>query len=572
MKILNPFVSGIFSMHFFLKIRTGTFPGFNFSSLFFLFCALLFLNSDAHAASKPSPAEELYKKAREAFYIMKETGDPSADRKAWLDVASLFRKVYEDFPGSDRSDDAVYTLARIHLDLYKKHENKKDVKQALHYFSKVTEEYPASRLADDALIRIAEIYLHIEKDGAKALKIYQGIFRQYPGGDKAKEAKEMTVSLKKKLRSKKKKVLNLIGVNSIRYRSHPTYTRVVIELAASVAFKEKRLFNPDRIYVDLKNAFIPEDIRNNPIIANDTILKQVRGSQHDSGTGRVVLDVKGFHDYKVSSLHDPFRVVIDLTGKSDGENSKAAAPPQGKKPSVKKKVTGKRSLKRIIIDPGHGGKDRGATGRFNIKEKGVVLDIALRLKKILLANLDYEVLLTREKDIYIPLEERTAFANTANGDIFISIHANSAPRKNAFGIETYYLSNALSERALETASRENMVATKNMSDDLQFILSDMLANSNMRESSELAGIIQENLVQGLKKSYSKVKNLGAKGGPFFVLHGANMPSVLVEVGFLSNSMEAKRIRSPQYRGKLAVSLYRGIKRYLKEFKVAGRSE
>ena len=222
----------------------------------------------------------------------------------------------------------------------------------------------------------------------------------------------------------------------------------------------------------------------------------------------------------------------------------------------------------IVIDPGHGGKDRGAKGIKGLLEKDVVLDIALKLKKLIKIKYGYKVILTRHKDIFIPLEERTNIANVNKADIFISIHANASERKGASGIETYYLDFAKSNRALETAARENKVPLSNIRDDVQYILADMVANTKMNESSQLAGIVQNNLIQGMRKKFKNVKNLRAKGGPFYVLYGANMPSVLVETSFISNPMEGKRLRSSKYRERLAHFILEGIEKYFRETQVA----
>tara|TARA_B100000315_G_scaffold63616_1_gene57810 strand:- start:3779 stop:5020 length:1242 start_codon:yes stop_codon:yes gene_type:complete len=231
-----------------------------------------------------------------------------------------------------------------------------------------------------------------------------------------------------------------------------------------------------------------------------------------------------------------------------------------------------RAKKIIVIDPGHGGKDRGAKGIKGLLEKNVVLDIALKLKKLIKMKLGYKVILTRNKDVFIPLEERTDIANANKADIFISIHANASKRKDASGIETYYLDFAKSDRALETAARENKVPLSNIRDDVQYILADMVANTKMNDSSQLAGIVQNNLIQGMRKKFKKVKDLQAKGGPFYVLHGANMPSVLVETSFISNPIEGKRLRSSKYRERLAYFILEGIEKYFRETQVAFKTK
>ncbi len=561
--------------YFYRYKNAGLLPIRAFFQIAFVTFLLLSLQGISYAKEKNAlNPDDLYKDARHAFYSLKETGDPKKDRNKWTKVGELFVKVYDLFPDSHRSDDALYTCARIYKTLYTKYQIEKDLKQVLHFSRKVTREYPSSRLADDAQFMIATIFLEIKKDKRKALDALEKIPNLYPGGDKVQEAKRLIASLPKKAPQESPHGGNLVKVNSIRHWSNPSYTRVVIDIASSIEFKENRLRNPDRLYVDLYNAHISKDLSKNNIAVNDVLLKQVRASQFKPNVVRVVFDVENFDHFEIFSYENPFRIVLDIKGEPSTQTKKAgSSKATASRPHKEENATARLSSgTKIVIDPGHGGKDNGATGYQGIKEKDVVLDIALRLKKILVKNLACKVILTREKDVYLELLERTAIANTSYGDIFISIHGNAAPRKNAYGIETYFLSNAKSEKALETASRENMVTTKDMSDDLKFILSDMLANSNMRESSELAGVIQKNLVGGLKTSYSNIKDLGAKGGPFYVLHGANMPSVLTEVGFLSNPMEAKRIRQHKYRQKIALSLYNGIKGYLQEMKLAKRVE
>lgn len=226
-------------------------------------------------------------------------------------------------------------------------------------------------------------------------------------------------------------------------------------------------------------------------------------------------------------------------------------------------------IKTIVIDAGHGGKDNGAKRKKGLTEKEVNLDISLRLESIIKRHFGYKVILTRRKDIYISLEERTSVANNNKADIFISIHANASKRKEASGIETYYLDFAKSNQALETAARENK-ASRSERDDVQYILADMAANSKMNESSQLAGIVQNSLITGMRKKYRGVKNLQAKGGPFYVLHGATMPSILVETSFLSNPIDGKRLGLSKYRERLAYYIFKGIEKYFKEIQVAFR--
>ena len=218
-------------------------------------------------------------------------------------------------------------------------------------------------------------------------------------------------------------------------------------------------------------------------------------------------------------------------------------------------------IKRIVIDPGHGGKDPGAIGKSGTKEKTVVLDICQRLKKLLSSSSDLEVIMTRETDIYVPVENRTVIANQKQADLFVSVHANSNPSKKRSGVETFYLNFSHDPSVIETAALENATSTKNIS-EMRSILEKIAKNSKVLESKELANDIQKNLVSTLQNKYKDVKDLGYKGGPFWVLIGVETPSILVEVSYLSNSREETRLKNAQYRQYIAQGICNGIKEYI----------
>jgi N-acetylmuramoyl-L-alanine amidase len=213
----------------------------------------------------------------------------------------------------------------------------------------------------------------------------------------------------------------------------------------------------------------------------------------------------------------------------------------------------------IVIDPGHGGHDPGAS-YYGIKEKDLVLDIGLKLKSLIAVNHPgLKVYMTRSKDIFIPLEERTAFANRKKADLFVSIHINAARNKKASGIETYVLNVTNDKAALAVAALENKATEKSLS-DLQGILKDIMLNSKLEESLTLASIVQKYLVK-----HTNAKNLGVKQAPFYVLVGAKMPSILIECGFVSNKKEAKLLNTNRYRLKIAEGIYKGLEAYVKQF-------
>lgn len=346
-----------------------------------------------------------------------------------------------------------------------------------------------------------------------------------------------------------------VSVEKIRYSSNKTYTRVVVDLSGAVEFTSGQLSNPDRLYLNLKDCILPQNIPS--ILINDNVLESARVAQFDKNTVRVVLDLKEFSKFYAFTLKNPNRLVIDVYAK--------------KIPSVKEKEERAfhefRSIKRVVIDPGHGGKDPGAIGPSGLKEKDVVLDMALRLGRILEKKYDLEVFYTRTRDVFIPLNERTDFANSKKADLFISVHTNASRRRQATGIETYVLNWTNDEEAIRVAARENAISFREMQklqDELQVILLDLARNNKRDESITLAHHVQNSLVNALNSNYQGVEDLGVKQALFYVLIGAEMPCILVEIGFISNHIEEKRLAADSYRYKIAEAIAKGIGDYIKQ--------
>jgi len=216
---------------------------------------------------------------------------------------------------------------------------------------------------------------------------------------------------------------------------------------------------------------------------------------------------------------------------------------------------------KIVIDPGHGGHDTGTIGPNGLEEKDLVLDVGRRLGKLLEARLGAEVVYTRKDDTFIPLETRTAIANQQRADLFVSIHANSSDDPEARGVETYYLNFTSSPEALEVAARENAVSEKSIY-ELQDLVKKIALKEKIEESREFAGDVQQSLHSGLAAKSPGIRNRGVKKAPFIVLIGANMPSILAEISFVSNPGDEHRLETGEYRQRIAESLYRGIAKYV----------
>jgi N-acetylmuramoyl-L-alanine amidase len=213
----------------------------------------------------------------------------------------------------------------------------------------------------------------------------------------------------------------------------------------------------------------------------------------------------------------------------------------------------------VVIDPGHGGHDPGTMNKSSLREKDVVLDVSHRLRK-LLENDGFEVVMTRDKDVFIPLEERTAIANSKGADLFVSIHVNAARTTKPRGTETYFLNLATTPDAEEVAARENAVTTRRVN-ELQGILQKLLNNEKITESRELASRVQTSLSSELYASTKDARNRGVKTAPFYVLLGAQMPSVLVEMAYLTNRKDAELLGEGTFRQKVAESIAVGIRGY-----------
>ncbi len=350
----------------------------------------------------------------------------------------------------------------------------------------------------------------------------------------------------------------------LRHHAYPDYTRIVIEALEPLNF---RVDEDDDGLLNLHvEGGILSPVLSDAVRINDGLIEKVEPTQgRKEAVFRIYRDAFGGLT-RAFALRNPDRIVVDLhRAKAGTARSSPGVPPTGLKrrqglpaPSVSPPAP----LATIAIDPGHGGRDTGAVGRKGLQEKEVVLDIALRLRRLIQERLGVRVVMTRTEDVFVPLEERTAIANRAKADFFISIHVNAAPRSKAQGFETYYLSREPSDSvARASAIRENLAVNlgglkPREQEALRAILWDMANTLYIRESSELARMLLDELDKILK-----VENRGVKSAPFFVLMGAAMPAVLVEVAFISNGKEEKKLQNERYRNQVAEALYSSVARF-----------
>jgi len=339
-----------------------------------------------------------------------------------------------------------------------------------------------------------------------------------------------------------------------RASSHQEYTRLVIEsneyLPCNI-YKDARqlvVYFPQRVFLPWKTKSL-----------GDEVVDRLTFHLGSSNSTLIITLGSGFKSYNTFRLEKPHRVVIDLYHQNPAADptGKPGIPPVAKEEPTPPIPNPYPAIQTVVIDPGHGGDDVGAKGPTGLLEKEVVLDIARRLRQLLTSNLDVDVVLTREIDENLPLEQRTAKANNVKGDLFISIHTNASRKKGANGAETFFMSYEPTDaESSQLAARENfpiVLGDPTLTSDLQLTLWDMAQAEYLNESSQLAEIIQQELNLRLN-----IENRGIKQAPFVVLMGAAMPAVLIEVGFISNYSEERELRTESYRQKISFALFRSI--------------
>jgi len=535
--------------------------------------------------------ETKYNQTREAFFAL-DKSPQRKQRQHWQPLIEGFKEIYKQHPQTPWGEKSMFMVGRVSYVLFQWSGMESDLDLALDHFSRFVNHYPQSPLADDALFLSAEIYFLHKKDLEKARQTTLALIKEYPKGDMKKRAEELLTAMdKSSLLSEadktdlfkeesieKNKALDgterakkpFPQVTGLRHWSTPLYTRIAVDVEGKISYRQKLLKKdpaiekPERLYLDLYPARLALDT--SPLTIQDGLLRGARIGQFDGSTVRLVLDIESIKGYKIFFLENPFRLIVDVSGKEKIVAQPVEPPSREKKLSLAQQLG--LGVKRIIIDPGHGGKDTGAIGKNGLYEKNLTLKIAQKLFQRIKQDLNIEALLTRDSDRFIPLEERTAIANTRHADLFISIHVNASPNTQAEGIETYFLNLATDEESIRVAAFENATSTKRIS-DMQKILKDLMLNTKIDESSRLAGHLQQNVIQALNEKYPPIKNLGVKQAPFYVLIGAQMPSVLVETSFISNDRERELLGQEDYLDHVVTGLLKGIEGYIKEIKMAG---
>ncbi len=575
--------------------RTPPYPVLIYLTVFLIGCfAFTSISIGSTAKQKYLYADSCYKKLRKSSVKQKKASE-------WLNCIKQYENIYTSYPSSSWAPAGMYKASQLYVTLSKLSGRKSYAIQAADLLTRLRNRYPESAYSGRAKTLLKSINVSPTLPKKKSIKLIKSKKRLTKNDARIKayyrslETKDVAAKVKLEERPEieiekpTQPVADPVGdtnITDLRFWSNPEYTRIVVNAEGERAYSH-RLLKKDpnidkpfqRLYIDIEQARLGSKIAEHTTI-NDNLLKQARAGQYLPHTVRVVVDIKSFENYKIFSLRDPFRIVIDVWGKgSNGSPVKTEGQKVAQtKPSTPKEKTSRITtdnlkssdiarqlalgVRKIVIDPGHGGADPGAPGYYkNVWEKDIVLKLSKKLAAKLRDRLQCTVVLTRSTDKKLTLEERTAIANTQRADLFISLHVNAAKNRKLKGIETYMLNLATDDQAIAVAARENATSKKNIS-DLDYILKDLMTHAKIEESTRLANVVHNSFVKGMKRKYSGINDLGVKQAPFYVLLGARMPSILIETSFISNKEECKRLLTDSYQTQVCNSITDGVEKYI----------
>ena len=524
-----------------------------------------------------------------------------------------YEAVARRYPTSGYSDNALWQAAGLCLDAYTQHGEDQDRRAGVRYLEWLAREYPSSRLAKQVPRRLADFEsTRIATPSKIDFALPVATTGSSPAPPMEAAAGTRTSNVLATSPTVSASPSRIVAIRDIKRTRLPGVVRVSVVLDGKVSYQQERLESPRRLFFDLQSTHVVQTLVDSSMKFTDDVVREIRLGRHPNSTTRVVLDIEDVARYHVFTLENPYRLVIDCErtdtwgpappGAADAASSdprRSAGPVRMKSepvattgsvltapaeetgaPAVPAVPTPDRvatkysmsrqlglGISRLVLDPGHGGHDSGAD-HFRVKESNLVLDIALRLEKLLLKEPGVEVVLTRRTDVFVPLEERTAIANRENADLFISIHANASRNARAQGVETYFLNFSSGPDAEAVAARENAGNTGLMS-SLPDIVRAIALNNKLDESRDFAASVQASLVKQLKPANKGLRDLGVKQAPFIVLLGAGMPAVLAEVSFVTNKQEASLLRTARYRQRVAEALFNAIQGYQRSLRNTG---
>ncbi len=522
-----------------------------------------------------SNADEAYQLAKTEYQKLKQDEKRRGLRHHWLNVGKRFDVVATKHPKSERAPEALFMSGQLFADLSRLSQNSDDLSAAERSWRKLIDAWPKHKLSDDAALGLARLLADRRNDPKGARKVLERSMDF--ATDKKKEMQKLLASLPVPVEPKKEKpvkVKELVAksapvakparatpvaidppADEEEETPAPTTTRVSALAEALRKLREEPPTAPTNPENDDESAPSAQGRRTPVALRPEPVPAEVAPVDEDAA-------VEPSDASAIASLQEKLRDVRVGARKPDpAARSRFAAlakHQQADELSLAQQLGLK--VRRVIIDAGHGGHDTGAIGPTGVREKDVALAVVLKLKDKLEA-LGLEVVLTRDDDTFIALDQRTRIANKEHGDLFISIHCNAAPSKNLRGVETYTLNTSSNRYSVRLAARENATTERGIN-DLQYILADLATKANTGESQRLAESVQRSLIRGLSKEYKGIRDLGTKEALFVVLLGAKMPSILVETSFLSNPEDEQRLASEEYQQALADNVAEAVESFL----------
>ncbi len=575
-----------------------------------LACAMMIAASSlVHAAD---PARTLFSRAMDQERTVRDEANAATLQDLRRLVAS-YERIVRRHPTSGFCDNALWQAANLSALAADRFGHDADRKTAVRLLTLLTREYPSSSLVAGAKHQLEQLR------EAPAAPVPVATTASAPPAPAATAEPKPAASTG-----------TPVLLSAIHRVMLPDGVRVTLDLESEIAYRQDEIERPRRVFFDLKGVRTAAPLQDATLKYEEDVVREIRLGRHPQNTVRVVLDLNGADAYSVYSLYNPYRLVVDvrrsaagaapalvaslpptppvkgeisgkeLTGsavslappaappraREDRDDSKPALPSRPTVPKVTPPSTppansnGKFSMSRqlglsvsrIVIDAGHGGHDPGAHGN-GVNEAELTLDVALRLQKLLDKQTGIDVVMTRDTDTFIPLQERTAIANREGADLFLSIHANASRNPQARGIETYFLNFATNREAEAVAARENAGSGQTMH-NLPEIVRAIALNNKINESRDFADIVQKSMVRRLGARSKQTRDLGVKQAPFVVLIGAGMPSVLAEISFVTNKQEGSLLKTGSYRQQIAQALCDAVLSYQQDLRrmnaVAGK--
>jgi N-acetylmuramoyl-L-alanine amidase len=555
-----------------------------------LVVAMVFVSSAAFAAT--DPAASAYAEAAKNYYALKKDSSRRKLRHHWQNAAQRFEDVARKHPRHPKAPEALFTAALLLEDLSRISFLEADWKSSTADYEKLLELYGKHRLADDAALSLAKLYLDRPELTDKARKTASRALELIPRGDRASELKALlahlpatkSVTAKKSDASRAKPAAQeaVAAATPKGSKAEPSRDRPEAKHRAAVATARSdgagRSTRPvvprpssklDASDEEALKERTPQDalrlafaravdaLQGEPDAVVSSEPARAKSEQHEEGESEEAPPPSADPPLPVVTskpYEPPPRIpdsAVDALDAHPEEAPVTASANEGAAP---------RKIRRIVIDAGHGGHDTGAIGRSGTLEKEVSLSVARKVARMLSSS-GLDVVLTRDDDRYIKLEDRARIANAAHGDLFISIHCNSAKNRALRGVETYTLNTASDRYSLRLAARENSTSEQGMG-DLQFILADLNTKANTDESTRLAKKVQRSIVGQVGSRFSGLKDLGTKQALFYVLLGVRMPAILVETSFLSHPEEERRLASGKYQDELARAIADGVQDFV----------